>query len=257
MTGRDTAPIWSEEKGPHGAPIVVLVHGSMDRSAGLLRLSRRLDRTCRVLRYDRRGYGRSSPHAGPFTMTEQVADLDGLVAGRRVVVFGHSYGGNVALAYAARRPDLVRAVGVYEAPLSWMDWWPGSTAGGSGPATDGEPADAAERFMRRMVGDAMWERLPAGTRAARRAEGPAMIEELTDVGRHAPWTPGSIVQHVVAMHGTRGARHHIAATVLLGTILPDCQVVTIDGARHDGPNSHADAVAAEIGSLVTRAATTP
>ena len=33
---------------------------------------------------------------------------------------------------------------------------------------------AAERFMRRMVGDARWEALPERTRATRRREGVAM-----------------------------------------------------------------------------------
>ena len=65
--------IWSEEVGPVDAPLVVLIHGSMDRSSGMLKLSRHLDARARVLRYDRRGYGRSAPHDGPFAIDEQVA----------------------------------------------------------------------------------------------------------------------------------------------------------------------------------------
>jgi pimeloyl-ACP methyl ester carboxylesterase len=57
--------IWAEEAGDAAHPLVVLVHGAMDRSAGMLRLSRRLDHEYRVVRYDRRGYGRSTPHGGP------------------------------------------------------------------------------------------------------------------------------------------------------------------------------------------------
>ena len=58
--------IWSEVAGPADAPLVVLVHGTMDRSTGMLKVSRRLDSRFRVVRYDRRGYGRSAPHDGPF-----------------------------------------------------------------------------------------------------------------------------------------------------------------------------------------------
>ncbi len=249
--------IWSDEKGHDGGPLVALVHGSMDRSASLLRLSRRLAAAHRVVRYDRRGYGRSSPHPGPFAMADQVADLEALLAGRPAVVFGHSYGGNVALALAARRPELVRAVAVYEAPLSWMDSWPGLSARGSGQQDGADPGEAAERFMRRMVGDAVWERLPAGTRAARRAEGAVMVAELIDVGRHEPWRAGDITQPVVAMHGTGGKRHHIEGTERLGDILSTCTVVAVEDARHDGPSSQPDAVAAEIARLVSRVATTP
>ena len=80
----------------------------------------------RVLRYDRRGYGRSFPHDGPFAMDAQVADLVGLLDGRRAVLIGHSYGGNIALATADHHPDLVAGVAVYETPMSWEPWWPGS-----------------------------------------------------------------------------------------------------------------------------------
>ena len=232
----------------------MLVHGSLDRSAGLLKLSRRLEDRFRVLRYDRRGYGRSTPHGGPFAMGEQVADLVGLLNGRPAVVFGHSYGGNVALALADRHPDLVRAVGVYEAPLPWLDWWPTGTAGGEAARSPDDPAEAAERFMRRLLGDETWRRLPSRTRAARRAEGVTMVAELADLQAHAPWEPSRIGVPAVAMRGAGGAAHHQRSTEHLGAVLADCPVVTIDGARHFGPNSHPDAVAGVLGELVNRAA---
>lgn len=178
MTG---TPVWVGEAGPDDAPLIVLVHGTMDRSSGMLKLSRLLDSQCRVARYDRRGYGRSLAHAGPFGMGEQVADLVQVIAGRPAVLIGHSYGGNVALATAERHPDLVRAVGIYETPLSWMPWWPGSTAGSAALAEAQAPEDAAEHFMRRMVGDARWEALPERTRLTRRLEGAAMVGELSDL----------------------------------------------------------------------------
>jgi pimeloyl-ACP methyl ester carboxylesterase len=244
--------IWSEEAGGVDAPLVALVHGSMDRSAGLLKLSRRLDEAHRVVRYDRRGYGRSRPHAGPFGMEPQVEDLTGVLSGRPAVVFGHSYGGNIALALATRWPDLVSSVAVYETPLSWLDWWPGSTAGADALATRGDPADAAERFMRRLVGDERWARLPASTRTARREEGVAMVGELTDLRDRAPWDPAAVTMPVVAMHGSRGAPHHRLSTTYLAEVLPDCRVVEIDGARHFGPNTHPTEVATVIAETVSR-----
>ena len=248
-----SAAIWSEEAGPDGAPLIALVHGSMDRSAGLLKLSRRLDDDHRVLRYDRRGYGRSAPHPGPFGMDGQVADLVELLAGRPAVVFGHSYGGNVALAVAARHPELVRAVGVYESPLSWLDWWPRTTAGSGAVDEQGDPADAAERFMRRMIGDERWVHLPPGARRARRTEGAAMIGELTDLTANAPWASDDIRAPALAIHGSLGAAHHGLSTAYLGDVLADVKVIEIDGARHFGPNTHPDAVAAEIRALIARA----
>ncbi|TFH20998.1 MAG: hypothetical protein E4H05_01065, partial [Acidimicrobiales bacterium] len=64
----DTGPsVWWESSGGLDLPTLVVVHGSMDRAAGLLRLSRRLDTQFRVVRYDRRGYGRSRSIGPPWT----------------------------------------------------------------------------------------------------------------------------------------------------------------------------------------------
>ncbi len=244
--------IWSHEAGPADAPLVVLVHGAMDRSAGMLRLSRRLDAAHRVLRYDRRGYGHSKPHVGPFTMDYQVADLVALLAGRRAVLFGHSFGGNVVLATAARHPELVRAAAVYEIPLSWLAWWPGSTGRGAAAAR-GRAADAAERFMRRMVGDDRWEALPERVQGERRAEGEAFVEELTDLAVNPPWDAAQIVVPVVAMCGERGREHHRDGSFFVAELLSDREPVVIADAGHSGPYTHAEAVAAAIVELESRA----
>ncbi len=117
-----------EESGPPGAALVVLVHGTMDRSTGFARVARRLDDRYRVLRYDRRGYARSRGLPGPHGCEAHVDDLLNLLDGRHATLVGHSYGGNVALAASVRAPESVNAVGMYETPLPWQSWWPGTTA---------------------------------------------------------------------------------------------------------------------------------
>jgi pimeloyl-ACP methyl ester carboxylesterase len=228
--------LWAEEAGSTDHPLVALIHGSMDRSAGMLKLSRRLDTDFRVLRYDRRGYGRSFPHPGPFNMDAQVDDLVGLLAGRKAVLVGHSYGGNVALAAADRHPDLVAGVAVYETPLSWEQWWPGTTAGAVAVAESGKPQEAAERFLRRMLGDQRWEELPEKTRHARRSEGVAMVEELADLRRYRPWVASRITAPVVTAYGRDGAAHHHRGMRHAASLL-DCPLVELAGCRHDAPLS--------------------
>ena len=116
--------------GPVGSSlVVVLVHGSLDRGTSFARVVRRLP-DLHVVTYDRRGYHRSRPVAPlATTLEDHVADLVAVVDGRPSVLVGHSYGGDVALGAAAEAPDAVRAVGVYEPPLPWSDWWPRRASG--------------------------------------------------------------------------------------------------------------------------------
>jgi pimeloyl-ACP methyl ester carboxylesterase len=232
--------------GPVDGPVVLLVHGSMDRASGLARLARHLDDRAHVVRYDRRGYGRSRPHDGPFGLADHVDDAVAILAGRPAHVFGHSYGGDVALALAAYRPDLVRAVAVYEPPLSWLPWWPSTTAGSAALAGGSDAEEAAEQFMRRLIGDRRWERLPAATRAARRAEGPVMLAELADLRRGPAWPVGTPMPPLLAMCGAEGASHHRRAVVELVAMVEGSRAVEVPGARHAGPLTHAAAVAAEL-----------
>jgi pimeloyl-ACP methyl ester carboxylesterase len=88
-------------------------------------------RNVRLLSVDRPGYGGSHPvAAGAWATVASAADdlavvLDGL-HGERVGVVGWSAGGRVALALAARRPDLVDRVVVLATPapdagVPWID----------------------------------------------------------------------------------------------------------------------------------------
>ena len=95
-----------------GTP-VVLVHGSLATGADEWQAQRPLaDRGCRLLVFDRRGYGRSAAAAGEDFVRdgEDIADLMG--AGAHLV--GHSYGGLGVLFAAARRLDATRSLTVLE-----------------------------------------------------------------------------------------------------------------------------------------------
>lgn len=246
MRRHEPGRVWSATTGVDDGGHLVLVHGSLDRSSGMLKLSRRLDHEFLVTRYDRRGYGRSIDLGGPFTMTEQVADLVDVIGDRApCVVVGHSFGGDVALAAAQRHPGLIAGVVVYEAPLSWMSWWPGSTAGANAHEWADDPPAAAERFMRRLIGDQKWEHLPATTREARRAEGPALVGELADLREHPPWEADAIDVPVIAVYGSRSMDHHVRSALVLADLF-GTPAIAIDGAKHFGVNTHPD----EMGALV-------
>jgi pimeloyl-ACP methyl ester carboxylesterase len=246
--------VWSTEHRPErpSSPlVVVLVHGTMDRAASFAKTARRLD-DLHVVRYDRRGYGHSLAMGPARDVAQQVDDLLGVIDGRPSVVAGHSLGGVIALAAAARHPDVVRAVVAYESPRSWLDWWPPGTAGGAAISIAGEagPEEAAERFMRRMVGDERWERMPPSTRQARRAEGPAMVAEIDGTRRPpAPYEDGDVTVPVVVGHGTESQAHHQRTAQDLAAALPRAELHVVDGSSHGVHLTHPG----EFAALVRRA----
>jgi pimeloyl-ACP methyl ester carboxylesterase len=228
------------DTGPRSDMAVVLIHGSLDRMAGMAHVARILQRQWRVIRYDRRGYGRSLSHDGPFHVSDHVSDLCEVMdtAGHvsQALLIGHSFGGHVALAGAIACPTQVIGASIYESPLSWMPWWPGTTAGNQAMATD--PAEAAEVFMRRLVGDKKWDSLPEPTKLARQREGVALVGELTSLRSSAPYDFSDVLVPVLCGYGELGAsRHcdgaqHVAHNVRHGTL------VMIAGAGHGAPTSH-------------------
>lgn len=222
--------------------VVVLVHGGLDRRESMVRLAAACAPLApEVVRYDRRGYGTRSGHPGPFRVSDHVEDLREVIAGRRAVVFGHSFGGVVALA-AAEGDSSIAAVAVYECPLAWMPWWPAP----DWSATAADPEAAAEAMVRRIAGDAAWEALPERAKASRRAEGVVLLAELADSRGSAAFDAGSIVVPVRVGHGTKGHEHHRVGTERLAGMLPDATLVVIEGATHVAHRTHSGEVAERL-----------
>jgi pimeloyl-ACP methyl ester carboxylesterase len=237
------------DPGQAGAPRVVFIHGSLDRSTAFLRVARELQ-DLTVLRFDRRGYGRSLAVGPSASFEDQVDDLASVVDGEPAVVVGHSLGGIVALTFACRHPDLAPAVVAYEAPMPWLSSWPSNTAGGVALGT-GDEGDAAEAFMRRIVGDERWEALPPRTKEQRRAEGPALVAELRSLRppHPAPYDAAAMPVPVVAGHGEVSRPHHQQAARSLANAVPRGELMVIDGASHGAHLTHPR----EFAGLVRRA----
>jgi pimeloyl-ACP methyl ester carboxylesterase len=225
------------ESGPEEAPLVVLIHGSLDRSAGMARIARLLQPSYRVLRFDRRGYGESWNHVGPFTVEGNADDVIGLLSGRQAVLVGHSFGGHIALRVAERLGDQIIGVSTYETPLSWMPWWPNTSAGSFSLAASVE--EAAEQFMIRLVGQKMWDSLPEKTKNDRRREGPALTGELGSLREGVPWDISRIRQRAICGYGSLALERHIQGAEWLANNLPNASLEVIEGARHGAHTSHA------------------
>ncbi|MEY2460659.1 MAG: hypothetical protein QOG30_2489 [Acidimicrobiaceae bacterium] len=228
----------------------------MDRNGAFARCCGHL-RDVHTLRYDRRGYGRSSG-LGAVPVAGHVDDLIEILDERAAVVVGHSLGGVIALAAAQRRPDLVRAVGAFESPMPWLEWWPKVSAGGeamrAGADTTAEAAgDAAERFMRRMVGDDRWDGLPEKSKQDRRAEGAALLADLRSVRSGAPFDHAAITVPVVTGCSTQSKEHHQWSAHELARLTGGEPPFVIDGAGHGAHASHHAEFAAFTRTVIAQA----
>ena len=236
-----------------GDPVVVLVHGSLDRAGSFARVCRRLGEL-HVITYDRRGYqgSRHLPIADGFV--GHVDDLLAVIGGRPAVVVGHSYGGDIALAAATAPGSTIEAVAAYEPPLPWLPFWNRRPAvGGGGPADD-DPSAAAERFFRRVVGSDAWERLSDAGRGGRRADGPALVSELRALRAGGPAVdPAAITVPALYGRGGRSRDHHRAGVAWLADHTPHAAIVEFPGAGHGAHLTHPDAFAAFVRQAVALA----
>lgn len=222
----------------------------MDRQAAFARVLKHLSDTTTAV-YDRRGYGASAHVEGPFGVDDHVADLDRVLdvvdpSGTGSILIGHSFGGVVSLASAARRPERVLGVGVYESPMSWESWW-SSTSGGARAARSGhDPELAAETFLKRFIGDERWDQLPSAIKQRRRREGHALVAELADIRRDRPYRFDQIRCPVLSAVGTRAPDHMRRGGQLLADRCSPRPLVVIEGAHHNAPVSHPDVFVREV-----------
>ena len=191
-----------------------------------------------TIRYDRRGYGRARGMA-TGGLVRQVDDL--------IAIASRRSGG--ALRAQLRRADRAgrgryRGGWTCEAWPStrsrrrgWTSGRVGDLPGSHGrPITDEEAGDVAERFLRGMIGDERWDRLPARTRAERRAEGRALLSDVDpSVAVAVPFETGRIEVPCVIGCGTVSPHWYDHAAVWLAARLPNGEQRRLPGAAHGAP----------------------
>lgn len=247
----DPSPLGTLALAEHrvAAPLatVIAIHGGLDRAASFTRLSRRLE-DFNVIAYDRRGYQRSRLR-GAGTLGQHVDDLQRVIdwAGPAgpVVLFGHSFGGLVAMSLVARHPHVADVVVAYESPLPWILTRPSPT-----PAPGENSALDAERFFRRVVSDSSWERLSPVERESRRLDGPALHADLTAMTAPlAPFELDEISVPVRYLFGDqRAAAYYRELARRLNSMSVYFSSCELAGAQHGAHLSHPDLLASEVRS---------
>lgn len=179
------------------APPFVLVHGLASNARMWDGVAEALVTAGhRVFTADLRGHGRSSKPRGPYDIPTVAHDLAALIEGLRLerpVVAGQSWGGNVVLELASRRPDLVRGLvcvdgGWIEPSREFADW-DACRAALAPPRLAGRPLEEIEGYIRSAHPD--WPETGI--------QGVLANFEVRRDGTVAPWL--TFDHHIKVLHG--------------------------------------------------------
>jgi pimeloyl-ACP methyl ester carboxylesterase len=138
--------------------------------------------------------------------------------------------------------------------MPWTGWWP-DTAGGSTIEAGrvGGPHAAAESFMRRIVGDQIWDRLPAHTKESRRAEGGALLADLGSLrGGPSPVDHQACVVPSVIGYGELSLSHQQEAARETATLLPAAELTELPGTGHGCLTGNPTGYAAMVRRVIAR-----
>jgi pimeloyl-ACP methyl ester carboxylesterase len=232
-----------------GEPLA-LVHGSWGDATNWRFVVRGLAESFRVLAYDRRGHSLSERPDTPGSVDEDGDDLAALLEALDLApahVATNSWGGNIALRLAARRPGVFRSLSCHEPPLwSLLE---GDADGQEMLAQGarsleevgrriaaGDHEGAARQFVEEVAfGPGAWEHeLPAETRAVFVQNASTYLDELQDpnqlnVDRDA------LARLEIPVRLTQGSESPpVFPRVIdrLAELIPHVTHETIDGAAH-------------------------
>lgn len=148
----NSARLFYEVRG-EGQPLVFIHSGLADSRMWAVQ-SWQFAQKYRVIRYDLRGFGRSSMPPGPFSNRADLAGLLRYLSVERAVLVGSSMGGQLALDFALEYPEMVAALVLVGAGISGkppseflMQQWQAIDAA----AEAGDIAQAVEMELRLWV----------------------------------------------------------------------------------------------------------
>jgi pimeloyl-ACP methyl ester carboxylesterase len=240
-------------------PGIVVIPGGARAAHHYRQLGAELAADCTVYAVNRRGRFGSGPHGSQYSIETECDDIAAVQElARADLVFGHSYGGLVALEYA-RRHD-VGAVAVYEPAVSIngsipVDWLPEFDRAYSRGHYTRAMAVVAKRLQ---VGGPL-NGLPVGLsallmrpffRGEAAAELPELLKTLPYDVREGGRLSSSgeryrdITARTLLLRGDRSPAYLKDACTLLDEVIPAAELVTIPGVAHNAPDAEAPSVVA-------------
>ena len=147
------AKVWFEECGSASLPrpAVVLLHDGLVHSITWDDVWTPLCAKYHVVRYDRRGYGRSEPAKTPFVPEDDLREIMRRVHMERAIIVGNSSGGGLALDFALAHPETVEAlflIGPVVHGMASSDYFNERGNQNSAPLGNGDAKAAAENWSK-------------------------------------------------------------------------------------------------------------
>jgi len=251
---------------------VLLLHSSASSSTQWRPLSESLQARWRVLAPDLHGYGQTDPRRGPGSpgLADEIALTDAVLAesAEPIHLVGHSYGGAVALRFAAERPERLGSLTLIE-PVAFhlLCGAPEGTAEHglfrevaalaadvTESATEGDGRRGMARFVDYWNGAGTWMRMRPDAQAALARQAPRVALDfraaMTDPTRLRALR--GIAVPTLILCGTASPRPTRRIATLVAQILPKARLKTIEGAGHMLPLTHHEAVNAAIAQHLSR-----
>jgi pimeloyl-ACP methyl ester carboxylesterase len=259
--------LYWELNGEDGHPLV-LVHGSWGDHHGWDFIVPLLQRSFRVLTYDRRGHSQSERPAGQGSIREDVADLAALIEQLELApahILGNSFGGMIVLGLANERPELFRSMLIHEPPFFGLSEDPAAanppeiTAAAVEKLEAGQMEAGTRLFMEAIVGADVWAQTPEEVRQAVVLNAPTFLDESRD----REWQAWSAVDlkrlaafsaPIMLTQGEESPPFFLFIADKLERALPQAQTQTLTGAGHVPQITHPEAYVEIVETFIRQSA---
>lgn len=223
-------------------PPVVFIHAGIADSRMWEGQFAPLSKWFRVIRYDLRGFGRTSPAPGPFSHRDDLAALLDHLAIERASLVGCSIGSRTALDFALEYPARVERLVLTSPAVSGFRY-----DGSPPPQADAlEAADAAgDQALVNELELQIWIDGPYRSAEDVDPRLRALVGEMNAIAlanegigeemppaRPAAGRTGEVNAPVLVIHGGLDALRTVAAADFLADKLPDVQRVVMSGLTH-------------------------
>ncbi len=222
-------------------PTLLFIHGSAaDHATWVITLASGLREQFSLVAYDRRGCGKSPAAPRFWTIEDHADDALALIATLAAppILVGSSFGSVVALNVARRAPALIAGLVLIEPPMAASDDVPPIPVGflahfDSLAQAQGGPA-AAEYFLRTVLGDAAYDKMPRMFQERSKAQFASIRADSEALGRYHPQFAAlkACTVPTLLLGGERSAGYFRPTLDKLASVLPAAELVTVANAGH-------------------------